>query len=79
MSLAIVVITQEADVFSCRPGNRRPFKPSYSIHWPNDEITLPDGRICEGGAERSSRAEARQVANRKARVLGLPVVEVGFR
>lgn len=70
-----VVITQGADVF--HRGSRYPFRPDYRITWPGCDFEI-DGRTVQGGAQRSTRAEARQYAAKKAKALGLPVVEVGF-
>jgi len=71
-----VVITQLADVYQ-GVGKRFPFKPDYRITWPDCDIVIA-GRTAKGGAQRSTRREARQYAKKKAKELGLPVVEVGF-
>lgn len=74
-----VVITQEADSFSSRPGNRCPFKPTYRIEYPGMPVTPPDHN--KPGtpipAVYGNRDEARRFARRKAD--GLPVIEIGFR
>lgn len=69
MSDDAVVISQVADVFSRTPGNRFPFKPDYRITVPGERWPRQNG----------SRAEARRIARREAKRLGLPVVEIGFR
>ena len=70
-----VTITQGPDVFV--RGSRHPFRPTYEIHWPGDELIVA-GRVVKGGAQRSTRSEARSYAKAKAKALGLPVVEIGF-
>ncbi len=72
-----MTITQGPDVFQGH-GRRYPFKPDYEIRWPGCDFER-NGRTVRGGAQRSTRAEARSYARRKATELDLPVVEVGFR
>ena len=64
-----VVIVQVDVTFSARPGCLRPFSSDYRIVVVGEQWPRQNG----------SRSEARRIARREARRLGLPVVEVSFR